>query len=744
MTKSKEIEAKVKISGKVDSSLAKATKAAKSAMKGIGKVTKVAATATAAASAAVTAGAVVMTKKIADIGVAFNDAKNTIRAGTGATGEALNNLYDDMKEVYKTVPTTLDDASNAIADYNTRLGLTGEPLQKISEQAIQINKLLGEDISTTVTESSRAFQQWNISADDMSGKMDYIFKVSQSTGSGFNTLFSDLQQYGVQLQEMGYDFDTASTMIGQLNKAGVNVEQVLGGMRKAVANLAKDGISASDGLQMYVEQIKNAGSATEATAIASEVFGKQSAAVMVDAIRDGTFSAAELTAQLQASKETIDAASKDTYTFSDKLQILKQKAETALEPLGSKLLDVADKALPYIQQGFEQFMPVIQEIGENLVPEISLALEEIKPLLSEIFSRAGPGLKQTIAFVRPILKWSMNLAKQVFPLIVSCIKQLIPFIGNILQALQPVLSTFSDLAKNVIPIVINVVNQLMPVVSQLISSLISALAPAINQIMVALQPVIENISNLVMALIPYLKIAIEALTPVIQYVAGVISTGLTQAFETAGPIITNFTNVLNAVVSFVKDIFAGNWRGAWEDVKKIFESTFGVIGGLATVPLNAVITGINAVIGGLNSINVEIPDWVPEMGGENFGINIPLIPKLAKGGFTDGVSIAGEAGTEAVISFDPRYRNQNLENWAKAGRMLGASDGELLSLLDNAGSHSSGIIEYNVGGIEFKPQIIIQGNASKQDVVDAIREEESEFMDMLEEFFERRDDPVYG
>lgn len=744
MTKSKELEAKVKISGKVDSSLAKATKAAKSAMKGIGKVTKVAATATAAASAAVTAGGVVMTKKIADIGVAFNDAKNTIRVGTGATGEALNNLYDDMKEVYKTVPTTLDDASNAIADYNTRLGLTGEPLQKISEQAIQVKKLLGEDISTTVTESSRAFQQWNISADEMPGKMDYIFKVSQSTGAGFNTLFSDLQQYGVQLQEMGYDFDTASTMIGQLNKAGVNVEQVLGGMRKAVANLAKDGISASDGLQMYVEQIKNAGSATEATAIASEVFGKQSAAVMVDAIRDGTFSAAELTAQLQASKETIDAASKDTYTFSDKLKILKQKAETALEPLGSKLLDVADKALPYIQQGFEQFMPVIQEIGENLVPEISLALEEIKPLLSEIFSRAGPVLKQTIAFVRPILKWSMNLAKQVFPLIISCVKQLIPFIGNILQALQPVLSTFGDLAKNVIPIVINVVNQLMPVVSQLISSLISALAPAINQIMIALQPVIENISNLVMALIPYFQVAIEVLTPVIQYLAGVISTGLTQAFETAGPIITNFTNGLNAVVSFVKDIFAGNWRGAWEDVKKIFESTFGVIGGLAKVPLNAVISGINAVIGGLNSINVEIPDWVPGMGGENFGINIPLIPKLAKGGFTDGVSIAGEAGTEAVISFDPRYRNQNLENWAKAGRMLGASDGELLSLLDNAGSHSSGIIEYNVGGIEFKPQIIIQGNASKQDVVDAIREEESEFMDMLEEFFERRDDPVYG
>ncbi len=32
--------------------------------------------------------------------------------------------------------------------------------------------------------------------------------------------------------------------------------------------------------------------------------------------------------------------------------------------------------------------------------------------------------------------------------------------------------------------------------------------------------------------------------------------------------------------------------------------------------------------------------------------------------------------TEAVISFNPAYRSQNLSYWAEAGRMLGASDGE--------------------------------------------------------------------
>lgn len=43
--------------------------------------------------------------------------------------------------------------------------------------------------------------------------------------------------------------------------------------------------------------------------------------------------------------------------------------------------------------------------------------------------------------------------------------------------------------------------------------------------------------------------------------------------------------------------------------------------------MNGVISFINRGIGGLNKI--QVPDWVPLAGGK--GINIPLIPQLAKG-----------------------------------------------------------------------------------------------------------------
>lgn len=780
----KEVEAKVKFSGKTEPSFKKTMKVAKASLNGLKKMGKVVAGATAAAGAAVAAGTIAMTKELADVGKAFESAKNTIRIGTGATGDALNDLYADMKEVYKEVPTSLEDASGAIADYNTRLGLTGEPLQELSKQAIQVNKLLGEDISTTIEDSSKAFQQWGISASDMSKEMDYIFKVSQSTGTGFNELMSNMQTYGVQLQEMGYDFDTSAALMGQLDKAGVNTGQVLGGLSKSVATMAADGLSASEGLQKYVEQIKNAGSATEATAIASEVFGKKSAAVMVDAIRDGTFSAAELTASLQASSETIDTAAQDTYTFSDKLKMLKQNAETSLEPIASGLIDIAQKALPYIDQGLNAILPFLQSAAEKLMPMIEStidsagpAIQEIineagaiakevvpelldvfkeigpeildmfkamGPLIMDIAKEAGPLIKEIASNLKPVVSSIVSVIQRALPSIMGLIKSLVPLILQVTAALMPLVEAVMGFIAQVLPVVIDTVTALTPIITQLISVIVAALTPAIDTITTAIQPVINNISDLVMAIIPYLQAAIELLTPAIQYLAGVVSTALAQAFEIISPIIENVTNVIKGIMSFIKDIFVGDWSAAWEDVKTIFGNAFDALVGLAKAPLNLIIGAINAVIGGLNSISVDIPDWVPGFGGETFGIDIPLIPKLAKGGFTKGISIAGEAGTEAVISFDPTYRQQNLENWAKAGRMLGASDGELLSLLDNAGSHSDGVVQYNMGGIEFKPQITINGNADKQDIVDAIREAEPEFMDMLEELLSRRRREAYG
>lgn len=114
----------------------------------------------------------------------------------------------------------------------------------------------------------------------------------------------------------------------------------------------------------------------------------------------------------------------------------------------------------------------------------------------------------------------------------------------------------------------------------------------------------------------------------------------------------------------------------------------------------------------------------------------------AAGGFTDGLSIAGEDGMEAVLSFNPAYRSQNLSYWAKAGQLLGV-DSTLLDLI-TGGTTSGSTTQISLGGVSFNPSITINGNATKEDVIAAIREEEPEFFDLLDRYIEMKEQEAYG
>lgn len=206
-------------------------------------------------------------------------------------------------------------------------------------------------------------------------------------------------------------------------------------------------------------------------------------------------------------------------------------------------------------------------------------------------------------------------------------------------------------------------------------------------------------------------------------------------WESIKAAVENVKGIFRGVIDFISNIFAGNWKEAWGNVIDIFGNLFGMMGNIAKAPLNGVIGMINSVIDKINNISIDIPEW---MGGGTFGVNIPKIPMLATGGFTDGISIAGEKAVEAVISFDPAYRSENLAYWAEAGRMLGADMSDF-----SLGSGTSST-SYNMGDVTFAPNITINGNADKQTVMEAIEEEYPEFIDMLEEWFAGRGVPVYG
>lgn len=635
----KKLTAIVELAGAIDPSLEKTIKSAQKSIGGLNLKAVAIGTAFVAGAALAVKAAADIGKALYNLGSEFDSAYDAIRIGTGATGEDLESLKDTMKDVYTSIPASMEDSAKAIADYNTRLGLTGDELADMSTKALQVSSMLEEDLGATIESSSQAFQQWGIDSKDMGKQMDYIFKVSQSTGIGFNELMTTMQQYGPQLQEMGYSFEEAGALIGQMEKAGVNTTEVLGAMKKAVGTLAKEGINASDGLQLYYEKIKNAGSAAEATALANEVFGARAGSTMAAAIRDGSIAVDELTKSLQGNSESIDKAYWDTADFAEKWGLLQNQMKVAFEPVAMAVFD-----------GMAELMPVVSNLMQQMAPVIADLVTKLTPFINEVFAK----------------------------------------FGEILEIIGPAIA---ELAGSLLPPLMDVITALLPPIMQVVQ----ALLPALVEI-------------------------VKALSPVIGFLATIIGSVLTQAINLVMPIIQNLIGIFTNLINFVTNIFTGEWGAAWTNIVDVFKNIFGAVANYALMPLNTLIGLINVAIGGFNQI--KLPKWVPGVGGK--GIDIPLIPMIeaptfATGGFTDGVSIAGEAGTEAVISFDKAYRNKNVGIWEKAGQMLGVS------------SNGSSI---DIGGLTIN--FDISGSKNPQDVVAEIKNNIHDIVDELVEEMDRR------
>lgn len=142
----------------------------------------------------------------------------------------------------------------------------------------------------------------------------------------------------------------------------------------------------------------------------------------------------------------------------------------------------------------------------------------------------------------------------------------------------------------------------------------------------------------------------DAWSSVVGFFTGIWD-GISGAFDSVtgffGDIFSDARETIEDIFGPIEDFFRDVWSAiktvfnpAYDFFSSIFESVKDAVRG----PLNFIIDGINWVIDGLNKISFEIPDWVPGVGGKEFGIDIDNVPRLAKGGVLTGeqLFIGGE------------------------------------------------------------------------------------------------------
>lgn len=292
--------------------------------------------------------------------------------------------------------------------------------------------------------------------------------------------------------------------------------------------------------------------------------------------------------------------------------------------------------------------------------------------------------------------------------VMSVVGQLVNFANT---TVKPIIeSIFTFITQTVVPVILQTISAAAPYISGIISGIGTAIMTVAQIIGQAIQMAMPFIQSLVTILLNIGQVVIPSVLAAIS----VFAQGISDA-------IAGVKTIFEGIITFITGVFTGNWEQAWLGVRNIFTGIFDTLGALFKTPINAVIALINKAISGINGLGLDIPDWVPLIGGKKFSINIPEIPMLAKGGFTNGVSIAGEAGTEAVISFQRAVRQDNLRTWAMAGRMLGVKPVELKELPERENPGGGG------GDFTFAPQIIIQGNADRSVIDEALAEAKAQF-----------------
>lgn len=423
-------------------------------------------------------------------------------------------------------------------------------------------------------------------------------------------------------------------------------------------------------------------------------------------------------------------------------------------------------------------LPVVAVIG-SIVAAVSILgdhLDDIRGIIGNVFGENGvavfDGFLNTITTVKDRIVGIFspeNLASVRTAIVGMFGENAGTGFDNIVSIGQSVIGVFQQIVNFGTQTVKPMFEQVFGWVS---TTLLPGLLNAFNAIAPQIGPLVTNIGTAVMNVAMLIGNAIQTILPVIENIVMVlvnvaatvappIIAAVSQIFANISNVVTSVQGIFDGLIQFITGAFTGNWASAWEGVKSIFGNAFSALVELCKVPINAVIGVINGAIRGINSIvggGVTIPDWLPG-GGGTFSLHLNEIPMLAKGGFTDGVSIAGEAGTEAVISFDPSVRSANIANWQKAGQMLGVDPVQAASVA-GAGSLTTNRVEVaDIGGgspapggttavgggsFTFSPNITIQGNADYNVMMNAMTDAKEQFEQWFNEMMRKQQRTAYA
>lgn len=279
-----------------------------------------------------------------------------------------------------------------------------------------------------------------------------------------------------------------------------------------------------------------------------------------------------------------------------------------------------------------------------LEPLISWLVKKFGTAFSVVFLAVGTAVLGAVAVISKAVKIIAKVLNVVISLITnfkttwgkiwSAIKTIVLNIWNaikakisaVVKAIKTIIVTVFTSIKTSISTILQAIKAIVTTAWSGIKTIVSTVLKSIKTIVSAVWGSIKTvISTVLTAVRKIITTSWSTIKRVVITVVNGLKTGVLGAF-------VKMKNSLGTVMKSIKSIITTIWGGIWKAIKKVINTILSGIEGMC----NGLIRGINFVIDALNKLSFDVPDWVPDIGGETFGFNLTRldqvsIPRLAQG-----------------------------------------------------------------------------------------------------------------
>lgn len=634
---------------------------------------------------------------VVETGLSFSSSMSEVQAISGATGEELASLEKTAREYGATTVFSASESADALK-YMALAGWDVEQSTSALGGVLNLAAASGMELASASDMVTDYMSAFSMEAEQSAYFADVLAFAQSNSNTSAEQLGEAYKNTAANMNAAGQDFETTTSLLAMManqgfkgSEAGTALTAV---MRDMTAKMKDGAISIG---KTSVEVMDANGNYRDLTDILSDV--EKATYGMGDAERATALSSTFTSDSIKGLNLMLNAGIDNAADFEEQLR----KSGGSAEKMSDIMNDNLSGDLKEMSSGFEELqLQIYDGMEEPLRSAVAVIVERVIPKLQDFMSVAAPVFGEVATKTAEAMDAGINF-----------VDKAVKFIG--------------DNAEWLIPIVSGLTGAFAAYVA------ITKVMAAWEAIKAAALVTSTGVTSAAAVATWALNGAMAVLTSPILWVVAAIA-----ALIAAGVWLYRNWDTVKEKAAQLGEYLSGVWEKIKtkvsefiEKIKTAFSEGFSKLVDIVKAPFDTILGLVDKVKGAVGKL------WDKITGAKNETASI-TVPAYAAGGFTSGISIAGEAGTEAVISFDPAYRSENLSYWAKAGQMLGA-DVEDYSL--SSGSSKTSV---NLGGVRYAPNITVQGNANKEDIIQAIRETWPEFMDMLEEWFDGRDDFVYG